>query len=52
MGNYLNPGSQAFQMILESEIFVDKSGLIAVTNRYARTMQRYMCVSRPRRFGK
>ena len=23
MGNYLNPGSQAFQMILESEIFVD-----------------------------
>ena len=52
MGNYLNPGSQAFQMILESEIFVDKSGLIAVTNRYALTMQRYMCVSRPRRFGK
>ena len=45
MGNYLNPGSQAFQMILESEIFVDKSGLIAVTNRYARTMQRYMCES-------
>lgn len=52
MGSYLNPGSQAFQMILESEIFVDKSGLIAVTNRYLRTMQRYMCVSRPRRFGK
>ncbi|MBU5480135.1 AAA family ATPase [Blautia sp. MSJ-19] len=52
MGNYLNPGSQAFQMILDSQIFVDKSGLIAVANRYIRTMQRYMCVSRPRRFGK
>ncbi len=52
MGIYLNPGSQAFQMALDSQIFVDKSGLIEETNRCAMTMQRFMCVSRPRRFGK
>lgn len=52
MGNYLNPGSDSFQMALRSQIFIDKSGLIDVTNRYVRTMQRFICVSRPRRFGK
>ena len=41
-----------FRMALDSEIFVDKSGLIEKTNRSVRTLQRYMCVSRPRRFGK
>lgn len=52
MGVYLNPGSDSFQMALSSEIFVDKSGLIEVTNRYVKTLQRFICVSRPRRFGK
>ena len=52
MGGYLNPGSDLFRMALDSEIFVDKSGLIEKTNRCVRTLQRYMCVSRPRRFGK
>ena len=52
MGSYLNPGSSAFKIALNSEIFVDKSGLIEITNRYLNTMQRYICVSRPRRFGK
>ena len=52
MGSYLNPGSDLFKMALGSEIFVDKSGLIEKTNRCVRTLQRYMCVSRPRRFGK
>ena len=52
MGSYLNPGSSAFEMALNSEIFVDKSGLINVTNRCIKTMQRFICVSRPRRFGK
>lgn len=52
MGNYLNPGSDSFQMALRSQIFIDKSGLIDVVNRYVRTMQRFICVSRPRRFGK
>ena len=39
-------------MSLNSEIFVDKSELLDVTNRYVNTQQRFMCVSRPRRFGK
>lgn len=52
MGIYLNPGSDGFQMALQSQIFVDKSGLIGMTNRCVRTMQRFLCVSRPRRFGK
>ena len=52
MGSYLNPGSDLFEMALQSQIFVDKSMLIDVTNRYLNTMQRFICVSRPRRFGK
>ena len=52
MGGYLNPGSDLFEMALRSQIFVDKSGLIEKTNRCVRTLQRYICVSRPRRFGK
>lgn len=52
MGAYLDPGSDAFQMALGSQIFVDKSKLIQETNRCIRTMQRFLCVSRPRRFGK
>ena len=39
-------------MALNSEIFIDKSGLIKETNRCINTLQRYMCVSRPRHFGK
>ena len=52
MGSYLNPGSDLFEMALKSQIFVDKSGLIEKTNRCGRTLQRYICVSRPRRLGK
>jgi hypothetical protein len=52
MGNYLNPGSERFRTSLRSQIYVDKSLLIAAVNRNVRTQQKYMCVSRPRRFGK
>lgn len=52
MGNYLNPGSTLFRYSLRSEIYVDKSGLIEKTNKLINTEQRYICVSRPRRFGK
>ena len=47
-----SPGSDLFEMALQSQIFVDKSGLIEKTNRCVRKLQRYLCVSRPRRFGK
>lgn len=52
MGNYLNPDNIDFQEALNSEIYVDKSGLISLTNSVVRTQQKYVCVSRPRRFGK
>lgn len=41
-----------FQIALNSQIYVDKSGLIAHLNSILGTEQRYVCVSRPRRFGK
>lgn len=31
---------------------MDKTGLIVYTNKYLNTEQQYICVSRPRRFGK
>lgn len=52
MGSYLNPGSKGFQESLNSAIYVDKSGLIAKTNAILNTRQKFLCVSRPRRFGK
>jgi len=52
MGSYLNPSSESFQTGLRSEIYIDKSLLIAQVNRRVRTEQRFICVSRPRRFGK
>ena len=39
-------------MALNSEIYVDKTELISYTNSVLCSEQRYICVSRPRRFGK
>lgn len=52
MGIYLNPGNIRFEEALNSEIYVDKTGLIAYTNGIMHTNQKYVCISRPRRFGK
>ena len=52
MGDYVNPEPDNFEMSLGSEIYIDKSNLIAKTNRLIRTKQRFICISRPRRFGK
>ena len=52
MGIYLNPGSERFEESMASEIYVDKSELIKYTNQVIGTEQKYICVSRPRRFGK
>ena len=52
MGIYLNPGKQSFQMSVNSEIFVDKTGMIRYLNSVINTQQRFVSVSRPRRFGK
>ncbi len=52
MGIYLNPGSASFQMALDSEIYVDKTEMIRYVNSVVNTSQKYIAVSRPRRFGK
>ncbi|MBR1743658.1 MAG: AAA family ATPase [Lachnospiraceae bacterium] len=52
MGTYLNPGLLRFEMAFGSEIYVDKTGMIRYLNRVVNTTQRFVCVSRPRRFGK
>ena len=52
MGTYLNPGSVEFQESLNSKIYIDKTRLIEKTNAALRTQQKFMCISRPRRFGK
>ena len=51
MGISLNPNNTDFQRSLNSEIYIDKSELIAYTNKRINTEQGYICVSRPRRFG-
>lgn len=52
MGIYLNPKNEGFKESINSEIYVDKTGLIEWTNKYLCTEQKYICISRPRRFGK
>ena len=52
MGIYLNPTNTDFQRALNSEIYIDKSELIKYTNKVLCTEQQFLCVSRPRRFGK
>ena len=52
MGIYLNPSNEDFMEALNSKIYVDKSELILYANSVVKTKQRFICVSRPRRFGK
>lgn len=52
MGQFLNPDDSAFRRAANSEIYIDKTGLIEYTNRVSNTLQSFICNSRPRRFGK
>lgn len=52
MGMFVNPGNQAFQVAVNSEIYVDKTEILEYTNKVMNTLQGYICNSRPRRFGK
>ncbi len=52
MGIYLNPGKDSFEEAVNSEIYVDKTEIIGFLNSVVRTKQKYVSVSRPRRFGK
>lgn len=52
MGRFLNPGNESFGEITNSEIYVDKTGLLEYTNKVISTTSKFICNSRPRRFGK
>ena len=42
MGMFVNPDNSAFQVALNSEIYVDKTGLIKYTNNYCRSQKPYV----------
>lgn len=51
MGSYINKGNDGFVSVCNSH-FVDKSMLIAHINAVLFTENRFLCVTRARRFGK
>lgn len=52
MGRFVNAKTSAFQDALNSKIYVDKTGLLEYTNSVIDTTEKFICNSRPRRFGK
>ena len=47
MGGYLNPGNEKFGEALNSQIYVDKTGLIEYTNRVMYSNQKYASLPWP-----
>ena len=52
MAFYLNSDNSKFKKYMKSEIFIDKSMIIKECNKLFGSENSYMCVTRPRRFGK
>ncbi|MBR3307927.1 MAG: AAA family ATPase [Lachnospiraceae bacterium] len=52
MGIYLNPKNENFAGTLKADVYVDKTMMLEVLNSYIDKENKYICVSRPRRFGK
>ena len=52
MGIYLNPGNENFAGTLRAPIYVDKTMMIKVIDHFMDIDNKYICISRPRRFGK
>ena len=51
MGQFIDRENYGFRRVKNSD-FVDKSGLLNILNRNLGSENRFMCISRPRRFGK
>lgn len=51
---YLNTNAayKDFEMLRNDRFFVDKSSIIAKVNERIKTKNRYLCITKPRRFGK
>ena len=54
MAVYLNMESALilYKELVNSEYFIDKSGMIEHMNKRIRTNLKYVCITKPRRFGK
>mgnify|MGYP002622303927 CR=1 FL=1 len=52
MGIYLNPSNANFAGILKNPLYVDKTMMLSELNRFIDIDNKYICISRPRRFGK
>jgi len=52
VGRFFNSKVNAFQDVLNSKIYIDKTGLLEYTNSVIDTTSKFICNSRPRRFGK
>ena len=52
MGVYVNPDNYEFTLDVNDYIYIDKTELISHMNNRLGRASRYVCVSRPRRFGK
>ena len=53
MGTYLNPNNNTFLEVVQTKRYVDKTMLIQETNKRLDDPDfKFLCVSRPRRFGK
>jgi hypothetical protein len=52
MGMFLNRGNEEFATVASGALYVDKTDMINFFNGVINKEQRYVCVSRPRRFGK
>lgn len=52
MGLYLNPGNDSFTSLVQTDTYVDKTGLIGYLNGQIGKEKHLIASSRPRRFGK
>ncbi|MBO4335943.1 MAG: AAA family ATPase [Desulfovibrio sp.] len=48
----INQGDSSFLNVRDFEFYVDKTELLHYTNKFLDTDRKYICISRPRRFGK
>ena len=54
MAVYLNTNKnlENYKELYNEEYFVDKSKIISLINKKINTKSKYLCITRPRRFGK
>ena len=52
MGFYFNPEERSLRKVLNNDIFIDKSLIFTELDKKFDSEGGFLCVSRPRRFGK